>query len=136
MRSLYTNIDQNEGLESVKEALEERSVKDVPTDFIISLLQIILMCNIFQFNSEYFLQVIGTAMGAVPAVSYANLFMARKIDPKILAAAQKYGTNQENPIIFLLKRFLDDVIMAWRGSIENLHLFLKDLNSLHLILTQ
>ena len=128
--SLYTNIDQHEGLEAVEEALEERSEKNVPTNFIISLLQIILMFNIFEFNSEYFMQVIGTAMGAVPAVSYANLFMARKIEPKILAAAQKYSTNQENPIIFL-KRFLDDVIMVWRGSVENLHLYLKDLNSLH-----
>ena len=128
--SLYTNIDQHEGLEAVTEALEERIEKKVPTSFIISLLQMILMFNIFEFNSEYFMQLIGTAMGAVPAVSYANLFMARKIDPKILAAAQKYSINQENPIIFL-KRFLDDVVMVWRGSIENLHLYLKDLNSLH-----
>ena len=88
------------------------------------------MFNIFEFNSEYFLQIIGTAMGAVPAVSYANIFMARKIDPKILAVAQKYQVNNVNPVIFL-KRFLDDVIMVWRGSTENLHLFLKDLNNVH-----
>ena len=62
-------------------------------------------------------------MGAVPAVSYANIFMARKIDPKILGAAKKYQINNENPAKFLiLKRFLDDVIMVWRGSTENLHL--------------
>ena len=82
----------------MKEALEERSDKRVPTNFIISLLQIILMFNIFEFNSEYFLQIIGTAMGAVPAVSYANIFMARKIDPKILAAANKYQVNNVNPV--------------------------------------
>ena len=34
--SLYTNIDQTEGLEAVKEALEERNEKKVPTNFIIS----------------------------------------------------------------------------------------------------
>ena len=49
--SLYTNIDQTEGLEAVKEALEERNEKKVPTNFIISLLQITLMFNLF----EYFL---------------------------------------------------------------------------------
>ena len=56
--------------------------------------------------------------------------MARKIDPKILAVADKYQVNNVNPVIFL-KRFLDDVIMVWRGSTENLHLFLKDLNNVH-----
>ena len=40
-----------------------------------------------------FRQLIGTAMGAVPAVSYANIFMARRIDSKILSAAEKYQTN-------------------------------------------
>ena len=69
-------------------------------------------------------------MGAVPAVIYANIFMARKIDSKILSAAEKYQINNVNPVIFM-KRFLDDVIMVWRGSTENLHLFLKDLNKLH-----
>ena len=87
--SLYTNIDQTEGLEAVKEALEERNEKKVPTNFINSLLQIILMFNLFEFNSEYFLQLIGTAMGAVPVVSYANIYMARKIAPKILAVAEE-----------------------------------------------
>ena len=52
-------------------------------------------------------------MGAVPAVSYANIFMARKIDSKILTAAEKYQINNVNPVIFM-KRFLDDVIMVWR----------------------
>ena len=127
--SLYTNIDQKEGLEAVKEALDERVDQKVPTSFIISLLQIILMFNIFEFNSEYFLQLIGTAMGAVPAVSYANIYMARKIDKKILEAALKYKNTNENPIVFL-KRFLDDIIMLWRGSVEDLHKFLSDLNSI------
>ena len=128
--SLYTNIDQSEGLDAVKEALEERSEKKVPTNFIISLLQIILMFNIFEFNSEYFLQLIGTAMGAVPAVSYANIFMARKIDPKILEAAEKFKNSDGNPVRFI-KRFLDDIFMVWRGSTSDLHKFLHHLNSIN-----
>ena len=59
------------------------------------------MFDIFDLNSEYFVQLIGTAMGAVPTVSYENIFMARKIDPKILEAAKKYQINSENPANFL-----------------------------------
>ena len=121
--ALYTNIDQDEGLEACREALEERKCRDIPTDFILQLLEIILKHNIFEYDREYFLQVIGTAMGAVPAVSYANIFMARKIDDKILECAA-------NLIIFM-KRFLDDILMFWRGSIKKLHQFLQEINSLH-----
>ena len=128
--SLYTNIPQSEGIESVREALDERKEKKVPTNFIISLLQIILMFNIFEFNSDFFIQLIGTAMGAVPAVSYANIFMARRIDPKILAVAEKFKYGGKSPIVFM-KRFLDDIKMVWRGSSEDLHKFLSEINKIH-----
>ena len=93
--ALYTNIPQDEGIEAVRETLLERDHPEVPTDFIIRLLEIILKNNIFEFNSELFLQLIGTAMGTRPAVSYANIFMARKIDTKIteLATQLQDGVN-------------------------------------------
>ena len=69
-------------------------------------------------------------MRIVPAVSYANIFMARKIDPKLLAAAEKYRFNGRSPIVFM-KRFLDDIKMVWRGSTEDLHKFLSDINKIH-----
>ena len=120
----------SEGLEACREALEERSDKTVPTDFIIKLLEIILKYNIFEFNQEQLIQMIGTAMGAVPAVSYANITMAKVMDPKILKAADNFKTNDVFPIIFM-KRFLDDIKMVWRGNAEKLHAFLDALNQLH-----
>ena len=127
---LYTNIPINEGLESARKALDERVDKSVPTDFIISLLEIILKFNVFEFDKQLFIQAIGTAMGAIPAVSYANIFMASVIDPNITKAAEQLKINDENPIKFL-KRFLDDVFLVWRGSCELLHKFVTELNSLH-----
>ena len=56
------------------------------------------MFNIFEFNSEMFRQLIGTAMGAV---SYANIFIARRIDSKIMSEAEKYKINHMNPLIFM-----------------------------------
>ena len=52
-------------------------------------------------------------MRIVPAVSYANIFMARKIDPRILAAAEKYRFNGRSPIVFM-KRFLET--SKWFGE--------------------
>ena len=40
--ALYTNIPQDEGIEAVREALLERNNPEVPTDFLIRLLEIIL----------------------------------------------------------------------------------------------
>ena len=47
------------------------------------MLELVLQFNIFEFNTGLFLQMIGTAMGTRAAPSYANIFMARKIDLQI-----------------------------------------------------
>ena len=95
--ALYTNIPQEEGLEEVREALKEREKPEIPTDFLLKLVEIILGSNIFEFNSKLFMQLIGTAMGTKPAPSYANIFMARKIDQR-LRCKVKQG-DLSNPIL-------------------------------------
>ena len=47
---LFTNIPQEEGISTTEEALNERDVQTVPTEFIIAMLTIILENNIFTFN--------------------------------------------------------------------------------------
>ena len=49
----------------------------------MNLLELVLKNNIFEFDEELFIQLIGTAMGTRPAPSYANIFMARNIDKNI-----------------------------------------------------
>ena len=105
---MYTNIPQNEGLDCVREALDTRNSPKIPTEFIVRLLEVVLKHNIFEFNSDLFIQLIGTAMGSRPAPSYANLFMANKIDPAILKLASEIIESESNPID-LFKRFLDDI---------------------------
>ena len=50
---LYTNIPQDKGLEAFGEALEEKDNFKVPGD----------LKNLFEFNSEVFLQIIRKSMG-------------------------------------------------------------------------
>ena len=127
--ALYTNIPQEEGMECVKEALEERDNIEVPTDFIIRLLEIILKYNIFEFNNELYQQLIGTAMGTRPAPPYANIFMARRIDNKIKDISTMFQNNRTSLMLF--KRFLDDIFMIFTGSTITLHEFMEEVNQIH-----
>ena len=39
--ALYKNISQDEGVECVKEVLDERDVQNIPTDFLRRLIEIV-----------------------------------------------------------------------------------------------
>ena len=60
---LYTTIPVDEGLDAVREALDERQGGKVSTEFLVRQLEIVLKNNICEFNKELFIQLIGTAMG-------------------------------------------------------------------------
>ena len=98
-------------------------------DFLLRMLEIVLKYNIFEFNKDLYIQLIGTAMGSRPAPSYANIFMANKIDQKISELATRIN-NGENPLLFF-KRFLDDIFLVYTGCLKKLHLFLSELNNIH-----
>ena len=124
---LYTNIPQDEGLEAVNDALDQAKLP-FPKDFLMKLLELTLKFNIFEFNSELYLQSIGTAMGIRPAPSYANIFMA-KIDKLAVSLAASFGDGTHP--IKSWKRFLDDIYILWVGSSQKLHEFLDELNQVH-----
>ena len=86
---LYNNILHEEGLGSLEEALDGRSNPEVPTDYLIKLMETILKNNIFNFHDELWKQEVGCAMGTKPAPAYADVFMARRIDENILSLAEK-----------------------------------------------
>ena len=73
--SLYTNIPLKQGIEIFEAFLNNRTDKSIPTDFLISLLTLVLKCNVLVFNSQHYLQLIGTAMGTRVAPTFACLFM-------------------------------------------------------------
>ena len=127
--ALYTNIPKTEGLQSMKDALNTRAFKTVPTEFLIQLLEIVLSQNIFEFNNELFIQQIGTAMGSKCAPTYANIFMST-LDAKIKSLANSLTDTSLDPIK-VQKRFIDDIFLIWTGSIETLQIFLDQLNTIH-----
>ena len=84
---LFTNIPHKDGIEAVRETLQERVEKQVSTEFIIRLLNLIVQNNIMEFNGEHYIQEIGAPMGSRPVPPYAYIFMGCKIDPKLLELA-------------------------------------------------
>ena len=68
--SLYTNIPLAQGIDIFEAYLDNRADKSMPTKFLITLLTLVLTCNVLTFNNQYFLQCIVTAMGTRVAPTF------------------------------------------------------------------
>jgi len=77
VRSLYTNVPQEEGIETVCKAYDafHQEETPIPTEYLKRTLKLILQENSFQFNGKNYLQTHGTAKGTKMAVAFANIFM-------------------------------------------------------------
>ena len=104
--SLYTNIPQEEGIDTVCRAYEifYRNEPPIPTQLLKRALRLILQENSFQFNGKNYLQTHGTAMGTKMAVAFSNIFM-NKVDTEILSQSEL------KPRVW--KRFIDDIFSLW-----------------------
>ena len=54
VKSLFTNIPQDEGTQCTEEALNERKLQKIPTEFIVSMLKFVLKNNLFNFSEKHF----------------------------------------------------------------------------------
>ena len=122
VRSLYTNIPNDEGIQAVRQKLNESSSR-ISTRVITTFLFLILTLNNFIFNGINYLQTLGCAMGTKCAPTYANIFMGvfeeRHIYPYIMDKIRVY------------MRYIDDIFFIWKGTESELDEFLKHLNEKH-----
>uniref|UniRef100_A0A8C5M9U5 Reverse transcriptase domain-containing protein n=1 Tax=Leptobrachium leishanense TaxID=445787 RepID=A0A8C5M9U5_9ANUR len=121
VRSLYSNIPHENGIEAVEVHLEKEN--DIPSEqktFILEGIKLILKNNYFFFNNEYYLQTMGSAMGTRFAPNFANLYMDNW-EKNIL----KERVND----IVIYKRYIDDLFLIWNGGEEKLEIFLRELNT-------
>ena len=126
VKALFTNIPTKEGLESLNTALNERTNKEMPTEFLMQLMKLVLDNNLFSFHDGIFRQEIGSAMGSSPVPPYANTFMGKKVDCKIEEVA-----TQNAGELKLLKRFLDDLFLIFKGTTRELHNFFDQINKIN-----
>ena len=119
---LYPSIPHDEGLKAMRAALDKRAKKDVSTDSLCELAEIVLKNNIFEFDEKTYRQLRGTAIGTKMAPPYAILFLAE--------LEEGFLKNRKlKPEVWF--RYIDDIFMVWTHGEEKLKEFLNDLNSFH-----
>ena len=72
---LYPSIPHNAGLKALKDALDCRQNKKIPTDMLVKMAEFVLTNNSFEFGQKVFHQISGTAIGTKFAPPYACIFM-------------------------------------------------------------
>ena len=82
--------------------------------------------NIFKFDNDFWIQLIGTSMGTRVAPTYANLFMG-KLEKLLLENCPEHLKR----FLHTWKRYIDDILVIWTGSEEEFTEFFNFLNSFH-----
>ena len=126
----YQNIPQDDGINCLYQALEEREDKGIPSEFVTRLMELILKFNLFEFDGALYQQLVGTSMGSKPAPNYANIYLAKRLDKEISRLGYKYG-KKERSALTIFKRFLDDIFLIFKGTTKKLHEFFDDMNKIH-----
>ena len=121
--SLYTNIPNKEGIESIRTTLTKAGTPTPLKTIIITFLTLILTRNNFVFNGTHYIQIKGCAMGTKCAPTYANLFMGEFEEKHI------YNLIKEKTKKYL--RFIDDIFLVWTASEQELLNFHTTINSVH-----
>ncbi|XP_041429845.1 uncharacterized protein LOC121397297 [Xenopus laevis] len=124
IQSLYTSIMHDDGIQAISIVLQDDSEYSYEAkEFFLALLNIVLRDNYFLFQDNFFLQQQGTAMGSNVAPTYANLYM------DFFERTYVYTNSDFVEHCQLYRRYIDDIIMLWTGTIESLVAFCDHLNS-------
>ena len=98
--SMYTNIDTDHGLTTLKDVLPDTATGRA-THKGLSLL---MRNNVFKFGDTFWLQLSGTAMGTPPAPPYATLYYS---------AREEYLLQAYRDYLLFYRRYIDDVFAIW-----------------------
>ena len=73
---LYPNIPHEVSLRALREALDKRDEKTIPTEELLKMAEFVLKNNYFEFGNKTKQQISGTAIGTKFALPYACIFMS------------------------------------------------------------
>ena len=126
VKSLYTNIPQDEGIQYCLDAMTQHYGQNLPLSVnkLRQMFEFVLRGNYFEFNDQLFLQIHGTSMGTPMAPIFANIFMSR-IETIIIT----HAPSTLQPLLW--KRFIDDIIIIWEHGEKSLIEFINHANAIH-----
>jgi hypothetical protein len=124
--SMFTSVPQDQAFQITLETLANLDPFDYDPimpdiEYMTELLRLVLYRNSFEFNDEHFLQTSGVPMGQKSSGSICNLVI-HDLENKILGATAHIHT---------LYRYMDDTLVFWTGSLEQLEAFVQHINTLH-----
>ena len=102
--------------------METRENKQISSDTLVELAEIVLKNNIFEFDEKTFKQKRGTAIGTKFAPPYAILFMA-DLEEKLFEIFEKKT--------MIWWRYIDDIFFIWEHGEESLRDFIDQVNLFH-----
>ena len=123
VNSLYPSIPIEAGITACRDFLEEQKCDDELLKLIIDLLHWILTNNYCEFNSQCYLQILGTAMGTPVAPTYAQIFLYQ-IERKYLY----------RHFCLFYKRYIDDIFSIFL-SLQYARDFVEKFNNTHQTIT-
>ena len=124
IKSLYTVIPNNDGLQALKYHLNLRPLQQPPTDTLsFNGLNLFSTSNSFEFDNEHYQQVGGIAMGTEMSPNYACLFVGH-VARKML---EDYQGNKPQ----LYKHYIKDVLGASSGTRQDLENFIEFCSAYH-----
>lgn len=104
VNSLYPSIPIDAGIQAVNELLTYLTCDNKFIQYVCEMLNWILRHNYCTFNNEFFLQILGTAMGTPVAPTYAQIFL--------------YMIERKHLNTFfctLYKRYIDDIFALFES---------------------
>ena len=123
VNKLYPSVPRQEGIAACKEALELREEKEIPTEEVIEMIELVLDNNNFNtVNSKHFIQVNGTAIGSKLGRNYACTYLG-KWESNLLNSCEL------KPFLYL--RYIDDIFGIWLHGEDKLREFHILANSIH-----
>ena len=124
VENMFPSIDNERGLETVRNKLETRRNKSPPTDCIVEALEIVLTSNNSIFNHQHLVQTNGSATGSKNSCLYSDLAL-EPIDDEIYHASITFFRE-----LIAYFRYRDDCFILWNGSLELLRQFVYFVNIL------
>ena len=87
-------------MKALKNALDARENKSIPTENLLKLAEFVLKNNVFEFNGAVKEQISGTATGTKCAPSYACIFMG-EFETRFIES------QQNKPLVWF--RYIDGI---------------------------
>ena len=121
--ALYPSVPRAKTREAMKENLDKRKTKKIPTEDLLELGEMVLRSNEFSFEGERYRQKEGTAIGSKMGKNYACTYMGKWEEEVQEKAEKEMGKKPK-----MWFRFVDDIWGIWKGSKEEFEEFVKICN--------